>query len=204
MTPLRTVKTRRGFRHGFRSVGANDEWLTPLSIIRSLGPFDLDPCAPVNRPWPTAAHQFTIDDDGLFQPWFGRVWLNPPYSSASPWLERLADHGDGIALIFARTETRWFFAHVWQRASAVFFFKRRIAFCSLDGSVGNAARAPSCLVAYSDGNLRRIRKSGIDGKLILLERDLKESHITHVPNNRVKLSAASSDINPLTTHGESL
>ena len=32
----------------------HDEWLTPPEIIRALGPFDLDPCAPVNRPWDTA------------------------------------------------------------------------------------------------------------------------------------------------------
>ena len=205
MTPLRTFKTRRGFRHGFRSVDAKDEWLTPLHILRSLGPFNLDPCAPVNRPWPTAAHHFTIDDDGLSRRWFGRVWLNPPYSSVSHWLERLADHGDGIALIFARTETLWFFAQVWQRASAVFFFKRRIAFCHPDGAVGDAAGAPSCLVAYGDANLRRIRESGLDGQLIALKRDVKASDVTDVPNTRVKLpKAASSGINQLPHNGESL
>jgi len=32
-----------------------DEWLTPPDIIKALGPFDLDPCAPIVRPWPTAA-----------------------------------------------------------------------------------------------------------------------------------------------------
>jgi hypothetical protein len=170
MTPLvKTVKTRRGFLHGFRSVAANDEWLTPLPIVRSLGPFDLDPCAPVDRPWSTAAHHFTIDDDGLLQCWIGRVWLNPPYRNARQWLDRLADHGDGIALIFARTETLWFFAHVWQRASAVFFLKGRIAFYHIDGAVGNAAGAPSCLVAYGESNVQRIRESGLAGKLIALK-----------------------------------
>lgn len=164
----KTVKTRRGFLHGFRSVDAKDEWLTPPPIVRSLGPFDLDPCAPVNRPWPTAAHYLTIVDDGLFQRWFGRVWLNPPYSNVGQWLERLADHGDGIALIFARTETRWFFAHVWQPASAVFFFKGRIAFYHVDGAVGSSAGAPSCLVAYGDNNVQRIRQSGLAGQLVVL------------------------------------
>ena len=147
---------------------AKDEWLTPLPIVRSLGSFDLDPCAPVKRPWPTAAHHLTPGDDGLFQRWFGRVWLNPPYSNVSLWLERLADHGNGIALIFARTETRWFFRQVWQRASAVFFFKGRIAFYHVSGSVGGAAGSPSCLVAYGNINVRRIRRSGLAGQLIVL------------------------------------
>ena len=25
----------------------NDEWLTPPHVLQALGPFDLDPCAPV-------------------------------------------------------------------------------------------------------------------------------------------------------------
>jgi hypothetical protein len=37
----------------------SDEWLTPPGILKALGQFDLDPCAPVNRPWDTAA--FVVD-----------------------------------------------------------------------------------------------------------------------------------------------
>ena len=59
-----------------------DEWLTPPEIIDALGgpaSFDLDPCAPVTRPWPTAKEHFTIIDNGLTKPWRGRIWFNPPY-----------------------------------------------------------------------------------------------------------------------------
>ena len=152
--PSITINNSRGFGHGFRSPSAKDEWLTPPSILWSLGPFDLDPCAPRERSWPTATPHFSINDDGLSHDWFGRVWLNPPYSKTTQWLERLADHGNGIALVFARTETRWFFTHVWQRASAVFFFKGRIAFYHSSGAVGGSAGAPSCLVAYGRLNVR--------------------------------------------------
>ena len=57
----------------------NDEWLTPPEILRALGPFDLDPCAPIARPWETAATHYTAEDDGLSKPWAGRVWCNPPF-----------------------------------------------------------------------------------------------------------------------------
>jgi hypothetical protein len=57
----------------------NDEWLTPPEILRALGPFDLDPCAPIARPWETAAAHYTAEDDGLSKPWAGRVWCNPPF-----------------------------------------------------------------------------------------------------------------------------
>lgn len=49
--------------------GGHDEWLTPPEILRALGEFDLDPCAPVVRPWETAARHYTVADDGLALPW---------------------------------------------------------------------------------------------------------------------------------------
>lgn len=42
----------------------NDEWLTPPFIIKALGPFDLDPCSPVNRPWDTAMRHYTKEQGG--------------------------------------------------------------------------------------------------------------------------------------------
>ena len=39
-----------------------DEWLTPPYVIEALGSFDLDPCSPIKRPWPTAKEHYTILD----------------------------------------------------------------------------------------------------------------------------------------------
>lgn len=104
----------------------NDEWLTPPHIIKALGAFDLDPCAPVDRPWSTAANHMTILDDGLSREWFGRVWLNPPFGrEAVKWLRRMKAHGNGVALIPARTETAMFYECVWGGADAVLFIKGR-------------------------------------------------------------------------------
>lgn len=146
------------------------EWLTPPEIIEALGPFDLDPCASKVRPWPTAERHFTIDDNGLYQPWHGRVWLNPPYSRhAVRWLRMLVKHGNGIALTFARTETRWFFQTIWDAADAVLFIEGRIHFYRTDGTQAKAnAGAPSVLVAYGKQNLETLRDSGIPGKFIQL------------------------------------
>jgi hypothetical protein len=156
---------RQGFFHGFRKAEAKDEWLTPPNIVRALGVFDLDPCSPVNRPWPTAAKHFTVEDDGLAHDWDGRVWMNPPYGDETgEWMGRLADHGNGIALVFARTETAWFFDTVWKRADAVFFFRGRIAFYHVTGEQGDAAGAPSVLVAYGAENVRAIANA--DGSAV--------------------------------------
>lgn len=140
-----------------------DEWLTPPHILKALGSFDLDPCAPVVRPWDTANCHYTIDDNGLAQEWFGRVWCNPPYGlEAATWLDRLASHGNGIALIFARTETRMFFDHVWRRADAVLFIEGRLHFHHVDGTRAKAnGGAPSCLVAYGKYNVHRLMDCGL-------------------------------------------
>lgn len=146
--------------------GRTDEWLTPPEIISTLGRFDLDPCAPINRPWDTSDHHFTVEDNGLHRRWFGRVWLNPPYGpDTGQWLAKLAKHGNGIALIFARTETDMFFRHVWGCASALLFLRGRLHFHHLDGSRAKAnAGGPSVLVAYGSGNVNCLR--GIDGALV--------------------------------------
>lgn len=144
----------------------NDEWLTPPDLISALGVFDLDPCAPINRPWDTAKTHLDKTQDGLKTPWFGRVWLNPPYK----WLAKLADHGKGVALIFARTETKGFHEVVWGRAHSVFFFQGRIHFHYVDGRRSDGANAPSCLVAYSPSDTASIEEAWLNGKLVYLRK----------------------------------
>ena len=148
----------------------HDEWLTPKHITNTLGPFDLDPCSPICRPWDTAAHHFDKTHDGLRAPWFGSVWCNPPYGKETfKWLSKLADHGNGIALVFARTETIGFHEQVWQRADAVFFFKGRLKFCYVNGSEADVANAPSCLIAYGKSSVDKLQNSEFTGKLVLLK-----------------------------------
>jgi hypothetical protein len=146
----------------------NDEWLTPPEIVQALSPFDLDPCSPINRPWDTARIHYTIADNGLWLPWEGRVWMNPPYGRETElWLEKLAAHGNGIALIFARTETRMFFKHVWPVANAVLFIEGRLHFYYVDGSRAKEnSGGPSMLIAYGSENAERLKSSGIKGRFL--------------------------------------
>lgn len=151
----------------------NDQWLTPPEILRVLGPFDLDPAAPVVRPWDMAVRHYTKLDDGMAQPWEGRIWLNPPYGRETfRWLARLAEHGSGLALIFARTETVGFHEQIWAKAHATFFFRGRLRFHQVSGERGGTANAPSCLVSYSASDTARLQsanaKNLLKGRLILL------------------------------------
>ena len=144
----------------------HDEWLTPRYITDSLGPFDLDPCSPINRPWDTAVSYYTQLDDGLTKDWHGRVWCNPPYGTETKkWLAKLAMHGNGVALVFSRTETSTFFPNVWGKADSIFFFKGRLKFCDVNGQESGTAGAPNCLIAYGKVNTESIRKAMFDGKI---------------------------------------
>ena len=147
-----------------------DEWLTPPELVRALGEFDLDPCSPIERPWPTARKHYTILDDGLSQPWEGRVWLNPPYGKyTGDWLEKLADHGRGTALVFARTETIHWHRHVWPAGTAVMFLKGRINFYHVTGARARKnAGAPSALVAYGREDAEVLRTCKIPGHYVKL------------------------------------
>ncbi len=152
-----------------RPVAATHFWLTPPGIIEALGPFDLDPCAaPEPRPWPTAVRHITLPTDGLAEPWEGRVWCNPPFGRfTAAWLARMASHNNGIALTFARTETRMFFDSVWPRASAILFVERRPHFFLPNGEMadGNSG-GPICLIAYGEKNACALRRSRIMGALV--------------------------------------
>jgi len=146
--------------------GATVSWLTPPEIVSALGPFDLDPCPCLPQPFPTAAR--VVEGDGLAEEWAGRVWLNPPYGpDLGKWLAKLAAHGNGIAICFARTETRAFFDAVWGKASALLFFRGRVHFYRPDGTraKGNAG-APSVLIAYGRESAERLWGCGLPGAFV--------------------------------------
>ncbi|NCD04224.1 MAG: adenine methyltransferase [Clostridia bacterium] len=150
----------------------NDEWYTPVEIIRSLGEFDLDPASSpeafrLNR---SAKKIYTAQDNGLIQSWHGRVWLNPPYSNPllQDFLKKMAEHNRGIALVFSKIEAKWFHEIVFEYATAVKFLYNRIQFLKPDGTKGTQPRNGSMLVAYGVADAEIRSKCPIKGKFLYL------------------------------------
>lgn len=153
-----------------RSENTKVEWLTPPNLVKKLGEFDLDPCCPINAPFHHAKTNYTTNDDGLSQKWNGRVYLNPPYGKGMDlWLEKLKIHGNGIALIFARTETKCFFQHIWHDADALLFVKGRIKFYHVSGEQAGSSGAPSVFIAYGKDNAEALKNSKIEGRFLALK-----------------------------------
>ena len=73
---------KQGFTHESQAA-ETVSWYTPPSIFELLNiEFDLDVCAPQGGvPWIPAKDYFALPTDGLSQPWVGKVWCNPPYST---------------------------------------------------------------------------------------------------------------------------
>lgn len=97
----------------------SDEWYTPRSTIEAarevLGAIDLDPASnPEANLTVRAAQYFTRQDNGLSRQWFGRMWLNPPYSQSQQWVTRLLNDYENrkveaaVLLVNAWTDVRWF------------------------------------------------------------------------------------------------
>lgn len=152
------------------SNSTTDVWLTPPDLVNALGKFDLDPCSPKNLSWKLAEKFYSLErgENGLLLPWNGRVWLNPPYSNWVPFLKKLKEHGNGIALLFARTETKGFFDNIWNDADSILFLKGRVKFIRSDFSKGGASTAPSVLIAYGKNNTAALENSKLSGKLLKL------------------------------------
>ena len=159
--------------------GGNEQrqtrWLTPKHIPEALGRFDLDPCGAPGHELASRTYLLEKDEDGLSLPWSGRVWLNPPYGrEAEPFLRKLADHGRGTALIFARTETKMFHELVWERADAVLFLFGRVTFLDANGVPARAnSGAPSCLVAYGMEDMLKLNRAVsaglLQGRVVVLD-----------------------------------
>lgn len=94
----------------------SDDYYTPPHIFDTLAiDFDLDVCAPPGGvPWVPARRFYTMADDGLTAPWEGRIWMNPPYSQATPWVRRFIDHAHGIALV-PHAKSAWHIT-LWETA----------------------------------------------------------------------------------------
>lgn len=118
----------------------NNDWCTPEEVLRPIrklfcGNIDLDPCSNehsiVN---PIRDYQLDRGEDGLVLPWFGRVFVNPPYSpyrlqDRFVWRcaeAYLLEQAEVVLLIPSAVETERYHSCIYPSASAL---------CHIDGRV---------------------------------------------------------------------
>lgn len=131
---------------------AFDTWATPAWLVAQLseefGPFELDPAAtPTNA---KAPRFYTREQDGLKQPWEGRVFLNPPYGPGiGLWMRKAWESARGGALVVCvipcRPDTEWW--HGWVMRGEIRFIKGRLQY----GASRTSAPFSSCVVIFRPG-----------------------------------------------------
>jgi DNA N-6-adenine-methyltransferase (Dam) len=131
--------------HRGRSDVDDVEWFTPSEVIEVvrdvMGSIDTDPasCAIANETV-RATQFFTIETNGLKQPWRGAVFMNPPYRQPDNTLfvdKLIAELASGrvsqaIVLTNNSTDSGWY-SKLRASAAAQCFTRRRINFIKIDG-----------------------------------------------------------------------
>ena len=157
--------------HQKKGIVSPDEYYTPKEIIEALGRFDLDPATPVNPRWRTADVMYTKEDDGLSKEWFGRVFLNPPYSRPliEQFMQKMAAHGNGIALVVPKLGTKMFRDVVFPSCTAMYILSERIKFYDVNWVQQKSPICQSMLIAFGEENKEAIRRSGLKGTKLIPE-----------------------------------
>ncbi len=134
-----------------------NEWYTPDKIFNDLDNefnFDLDPCA-TNESAKCLLY-YTQEDDGLSKSWVGHnVFMNPPYGrEIKDWIkkayeESLKENTTVVALIPARTDTRYWHDYIFGKATQIRFVKGRIGFVNEEGIETSGCTFPSAIIVWS-------------------------------------------------------
>lgn len=137
------------------------EWYTPLEYIEMarevMGSIDLDPASCNEaQTWILARRFFTIEDDGLTEPWNGNIFLNPPYgrnenhkSNQGVWTAKLLEEygafrvNQAILLVNATPDRQWFH-ELWQ--FPICFCYKRIRFLAPYGGKPKSPTHPNVFV----------------------------------------------------------
>jgi hypothetical protein len=108
-----------------------------------------------------ADHIYTKADNGLLKPWCGLVWMNPPFGGRNgqvPWLRKFMQHGNGIALVAARTSAAWFHDE-GTKAETMLFPRGKTKFIRPDGTRGESPGTGIVLLGMGDKANAALRRS---------------------------------------------
>ena len=136
-----------------------DDYYTPQWLFSAMQiEFDLDVCAPPNGPIAVPAkNYYTQKDDGLVSPWYGRIWMNPPFSKPQPWVERFTHHANGIGLL-PLSKSKWFDT-LWNSEISMVVLPSNFKFIDPKGGNGSILM-PTCVIAIGQTNLQAIARLG--------------------------------------------
>ena len=144
LSPPDTSTSNRNSKAQQKRAKSNNSWCTPesvLSLVRKFfgGQIDLDPCSNEHATV-RARTEYRLPTDGLVEPWFGKIFVNPPYgrdterkTNLDHWVRRCVkareqEGAEIIALLPASPETQRWHKHIFPTATAFCYPEGRIEF----------------------------------------------------------------------------
>jgi phage N-6-adenine-methyltransferase len=144
---------------------ARSDWRTPPTLWKPLAEefaITLDVCASKHNAivprYIGPDHHDPVLRDATTALWGHRevCWMNPPFSrdegiDISPFVQAAAEnayYNTVIALVPARTDTRWWHRHIMRDADEVRLIPHRVKFLRPDGSEADSAAFPSAVVIW--------------------------------------------------------
>ena len=122
------------------------EWETPQDLFDVLNKefnFDIDVCATAENA--KVLNYWDKATNGLEQNWslWGWKWMNPPYGrEIVDWVKKASEERQVVALLPARTDTRWFHDYIYKKKGVIIrFLKGRLKF----SGAKNSAPFPSMI-----------------------------------------------------------
>ncbi len=113
------------------------------AVIACMGAIDLDPCSNSREiPNVPAARHYAVQENGLVQPWEGRVFLNPPF-------------GHDVERWFSKLYLEW---SAGRTTEAVVWWKS-----ATETAAWKTLTALSCRVCFPSARIRFTGPSGDDG-----------------------------------------
>jgi hypothetical protein len=133
----------------------SDDYWTPKWLFDALGiEFDLDVACPPGGPPNTPAKAFyTQETDGLRSPWWGNVWMNPPFTNIPPWHARFIEHRHGICLV--PTSKSKAFCQLWDECDGMMRLPYNMKFDQ------GGIFMPTVLAAFGEENVEALQRSKI-------------------------------------------
>lgn len=145
--------------HVSNNSGEN-EWYTPPDLIAAarevMGGIDLDPasCELANS-CVQATKYFTAQDNGLTKAWFGRLWLNPPYSQplmsqfSAAVVSKRDEYDAACVLVNNATDTDWLQIMLGE-CNAACFLRGRVKFIDKEGDPSGAPLQGQVVLYFGD------------------------------------------------------
>jgi len=130
-----------------------DVWQTPQALLEVFPEnyIDVDPCAGEHTDVGAVAN-WDKHDDGLSKEWFGTVFVNPPFSAKTDWLEKAVAEQANTECIYVVTPDStdvksWWHSYIAEEADYIWFSKGRISY--INPETGEQAGSPTFGTALS-------------------------------------------------------